>query len=1456
MLWARFDYLDKINQLNDSEDEAMILRKSTSTLLLLVMLIWSHSSPAQQTGFGPTLGGEEGRFDSAEAACIANAKRWTDRPHHLPDRAFVSSRCEPDDRSITYLGVKFRRLFLWLGEQLPDTTLWTHSYVFYFQASSTPIGESLGNDCCESMLGNPIHITNGNKYQEEVDHRDPQDQRFNFARHYNSKSKFNSSGFGSGWTHSFYYRIEALNNYNNVDLDLFRPDGKILRFIADGNNKWKPRIGAGIQVIFNPGVGYEVTNSVDQSIEKYDESGLLQSITYKDFYSLDFIYDDSRRLLEVQDYFSRRLYIDYDDNGGIREVSNPAGSIVYEFDQGRLSSVSSLGEEQKSYEYNAQGFLTHILDGSGNILSVFGYDRNGDAVGTLSGGSSDSVYKDRDSILVQTRFGASSNLTFDATSGFSRKTGSTEKYSSSNIKSATYNSLGNRIGSLDFRGYRESMEYSPNGLMVRHVEAVGTSSERTVEREWDEASRLLLQERVYNADQSLLITRVYSYNSRGQVVLADILDPNTNSLRGERFVYCEEEDVLVSECPRVGLLTSRNSAYGSVLTSFKYYMTDDIACLEESGECSYRRGYLKSSADGLGRVREYQRYDRSGNILSVKDFNNVVTSFKYNPQGLISSINVQGGGGEDNDRVTRIEYWPAGLIKKVTQPDGAFTTYDYDNSQRLVKIGDNFGNTINFTLDDYGNRIAEEVRDAGTTLRRTLSRVFDQLGRITTQADASANPTDYFYDANGNLSMVVDALGREFEKSYDPLNRLVRVLQDVGGIESETTFEYDALDNLTRVVDPKGLETRYNYNAFGDLISLESPDTGTTTYSYDGVGNRIGQVDARGQITTYVYDAVGRPTSVLRAGVADQDVDYVYDIVQEDCGLGETFPVGRLAAMRDHSGSTHYCYNRFGELVRKVQVTNGRAYTLLYAYTKGGNLQRMTYPDGSVADYVRDGLGQVTEISVISPSGVRQILLTDVDSYPFGPISGWTYGNGIRLDRSYDLDYRPQSISDTGVGGLDYGYSYDPVGNLSGLHTGDLAEPPRARFSYDTLGRLTAFRDGVADTPIERYAYDATGNRTEFTNSIGTQAYSYSADSHRLAAVGDVGRSYDPVGNTLTDGSGRTFFYNSANRLGRVEREGSTAQHYAYNGKGERVRRYSTSGDVVTLFNEMGRWLGDYDIARGVVQQAIWLEDLPVGLIAQPQQGVDTESPATLEPFKLYHIQPDHLGTPRAVIDPNRNAVIWSWDLTSEALGDSPPNQDPDSDGVSFVFDMRFPGQRYDVASGLNYNYFRDYEAGSGRYTQSDPVGQLGGVSTYAYANNSPLTWIDPRGLTAAVGTYPGYYPPGGTSPVPGARPSTWPGARGFPLCLNPIVGGIMLMMVPGNIGQDASCSDDPRKERQECRDAEDERCDKVLRGCRAKCLDILVEDPNSLPGMGSDYFGRQRRCLRECMEEQMCFNY
>lgn len=117
----------------------------------------------------------------------------------------------------------------------------------------------------------------------------------------------------------------------------------------------------------------------------------------------------------------------------------------------------------------------------------------------------------------------------------------------------------------------------------------------------------------------------------------------------------------------------------------------------------------------------------------------------------------------------------------------------------------------------------------------------------------------------------------------------------------------------------------------------------------------------------------------------------------------------------------------------------------------------------------------------------------------------------------------------------------------------------------------------------------------------------------------------------------------------------------------------------------------------------------------------------------LVYLHADHLNTPRLATD-ETGRVIWRNLPTTEPFGNSPVEEDPDNDGVSFTLNLRFPGQYYDRETNLHYNYFRDYDPATGRYVQPDPLGLAGGINTYAYVNGNPLSLIDPLGLMGRGG--------------------------------------------------------------------------------------------------------------------------
>ncbi len=150
--------------------------------------------------------------------------------------------------------------------------------------------------------------------------------------------------------------------------------------------------------------------------------------------------------------------------------------------------------------------------------------------------------------------------------------------------------------------------------------------------------------------------------------------------------------------------------------------------------------------------------------------------------------------------------------------------------------------------------------------------------------------------------------------------------------------------------------------------------------------------------------------------------------------------------------------------------------------------------------------------------------------------------------------------------------------------------------------------------------------------------------------------------------------------------------------------------------------IGEYDTTGQLIQEIIWLGDLPVAVLKPAANSGATPD--------IYYIHADHLGTPRKMTRPIDNKVMWTWE--SEAFGNSLPDQNP-SGLVNFVFNLRFPGQYYDQETGLFYNYFRDYNPATGRYIESDLIGLSGGINTYTYALNNSLRYVDPAGLASCT---------------------------------------------------------------------------------------------------------------------------
>jgi RHS repeat-associated protein len=164
--------------------------------------------------------------------------------------------------------------------------------------------------------------------------------------------------------------------------------------------------------------------------------------------------------------------------------------------------------------------------------------------------------------------------------------------------------------------------------------------------------------------------------------------------------------------------------------------------------------------------------------------------------------------------------------------------------------------------------------------------------------------------------------------------------------------------------------------------------------------------------------------------------------------------------------------------------------------------------------------------------------------------------------------------------------------------------------------------------------------------------------------------------------------------------------------------------------------------------------------------------------------------------------------------------------------------------SGLYYMRARYYDPNVGRFISEDPIGFGGGdVNFFAY--------VDSVGKPAAL-TNPNVYA------------SDNPVNRIDPLGLFDVGAGVIdrpMLPLEGGGGGGIPFPIPPfpitKPDSPACQSNDDAtRCKKVLDSCRDDCVDIYANNPDWLPGTGTDMKGRIRRCIRDCMQSNRCHDY
>lgn len=1183
-----------------------------------------------------------------------------------------------------------------------------------------------GEKNCGIQTSHPIHIASGNKFLAETDYVGAGQGGLRFERFYNHGGVTESqslawgtswsTSIGKRWRHTYDRSILHIDSGAITTASAYRADGKVIAFnLYNGAYVSQRDVDERLE---KTATGWKLTTSTDE-VENYDADGKLLSIVARGGLAQTLMYADGA-LASVTDSFGRVLRFRYGAGSRLVEITDPAGGVfTYAHDTaGNLVSVTYPDSKTRTYVYNESAntsnvsqpsALTGIIDENGARFATYRYDTAGRAIysGQANGANATSLSFGAGSSTVTDALGQARTYRYSPIQGVNKITAVSSACRNCGLPAAqSYDGNGNLATRTDFNGSVTNFSFDlARNLQTSRTEAAGSPRARTISTSWHPAFRI--PSAITEANR----TTAFTHDGAGNVLTRSITDTSVtpNVSRTWTYTYDTFGRVLTEDGPRTDVDDVTTYAYNVCTTGA-------------------RCGQLKSITNALGHVTSYDAYNAHGQPTQITDANGLVVTYAFDSRQRMTDRCVGSylpacSGGE----LTHLEYWPTGQLRKAVNADGSYNEFTYDDAHRLTGIRDGANNRVTYTLDAMGNRVLENTYDPNLVLKRTHARVFNTLNQLWKEVNAAgtANVTTTFgYDSEGNPTSIAAPLGRNGTSAWDELGRPLQVTDAASGT---TRFAFDANDNLASITDPRGLVTNYSYTGFGDLRALTSPDTGTSSNTYDAAGNLATSTDARNTVATHTYDALGRITSAAyRLGAStDQTLAFAYD----------TGPNGRgrLTRASDAEHSMAWSYDSRGRITGKsLSIASGSVLLSMgYGYNAQGQLATLRLPSGKTIRIGFDTNGRVSSMALMGTPNL--MILNKVTHDPFGPVTGWTWGNGVTTTRTYDTDGKLSGIgsSSTVVGSRTLGY--DDAFRITSTLDSATAGPGWA-LGYDLLDRLNAAtRTGLTIG----YSYDANGNRLEQTGS-NASTYQVSANSNRLNATsGALTRTYgyDASGNVMTTGATTHTYYNNGRmRTARLGAAGETT--YLYNALGQRIRKSggAISTPVYFMYDESGHLVGEYQWRNGslvVVQETVWLGDIPVATL-RPASGTT----------QIFHVHTDHLNTPRKITTNSASPVLkWRWDPSPFGEGN------PTEPNGSFNYNLRFPGQYFDIESNLSYNFFRDYDPALGRYVESDPIGLAAGVNTYGYVKGMPVSHIDPFGLQTS-----GPCPMGQRSrPLPGA---------------------------------------------------------------------------------------------------------
>ncbi|MBC5764484.1 RHS repeat-associated core domain-containing protein [Ramlibacter albus] len=1142
----------------------------------------------------------------------------------------------------------------------------------------------------------PIELTSGTKLLAEADLRGNSAHAIALTRHYASRwDETPAAGLGTNWSHSHAHRMVLGTQWRTV----LYGDGTSSRFRnaavpAGAGANWSCPAGVACDapaVASQGAANWQADGNADTLVEGADRivvkrmqdetvfefdkgTGRVLAVRGRDGWGYTYAYSGGL-LARVTNVFGRSLVFEYDSAARLVRVSGAGAAVGYSYDaSGRLVRAAYSDGSSRSYLYEDARWpqaVTGLVDQNGQRWGNFAYDDKGRAVLSELAGGADrrSVSYGNQSTAVTDGLGTTRSYQytrlFGATSGLALTQSSAPGGDGNGFAQRTLDANGLVVGEADFLGVTSLFTWdAARRLPTSETRAANRPDAQTTSTEWHPTMRLPV--RVTQAGRVTELT----YDSFGNVLTQTVTDTATGESRTWGWAYGANNLPATATDPKGGVWTFSYDSFGN------------------------RTGLR----DPLGQVTSWT-YDDADRVISQTDPTGLVTRYAYD---LLGRVVTQERSGE----VTRFAYTLAGQLASATLPNGYTVTYTYDAAQRLIGVVDSNGAVIAYTLDREGNRVRQEVKDAGGNIAQATSIVINALNQVAQLQGGSGQATQFGYDANGELVAETDPLNQTTTQSLDALHRpTVTTLADNATVRQA----WNALDQLTQVVDPKGVATGYAVNAFGEVMRESSPDIGSITYTRNANGEVTQATDAKGQATRTERDTLGRATAVRYAAGTTTTFSY-------DAG-------GRIAKAEDKSGSTTFTRDLLGKpltvaITANDNPANPSRFQVGYSYTSG-DLTSVSYPSGLKVVYRRTG-GRITGIDVLEPGKNKTpvAFITNLTHTALAQPRSWTWSNGDTAARTFNSDGRMTSNEFAR-------YTWDAAGRMTGIvqdlwatrtvvsGTTTVAELYKAPITwtagYDKRNRLISLeRQGARSV----YTYDANSNRltaietqgsdVDLEGSFDRAGLAQSADtslkiaddSNRLlgftqtltrtlngqpvsSTSSTVTYGIDANGSMTSDGL-RKFIYDDTGRISRVEiiKDGEAAAiRYLHNWRGQRVFKSEpevaqTLPSETELGNSFVNWLrknfgwifakgngANTSIGTAFVygdgELPSWAMLGEYGNGSAAGRGSSeyiwlptADGSAILVGMyrngKLYAIHTDHLGTPLLITDSSKQ-VVWQW---------------------------------------------------------------------------------------------------------------------------------------------------------------------------------------------------------------------